>query len=89
MKTARYRKPRSLKKGALATAGTLLAAGSASVVGVVGYYAATEGWRFIVDWFSGKWFCLIAVIALLAGTLAFFAYLAVRNFIRSGGDANE
>lgn len=89
MKTVKYRKPRSLKKGAMATAGTLLAAGSASVIGIVAYYVATEGWRFVVDWFAGKWFCLIAVIALWAGTLAFFAYVAVRNFIKSGGDGDE
>lgn len=73
-----YRKPRRFRKGALATAVTLLACLTLSLVGIVAYYWATQGWEAIVGFFTGKWFALVAVVVLVAlaaaGWLLFTAF---------------
>lgn len=83
-----YREKRNYKKPILATIRILLLAGLLAIVGMLGYYAATEGWAAVLAWFQGKWFCMVGIIALFAATVAMWVYYFAKQ-ARKLGEDNE
>ena len=83
-----YREKKSYKKPILATIRILLLAGLVAIVGMLGYYAVTEGWGAVLAWFQGKWFCMVGIIALFAATVGMWVFHFVKQ-ARKLGDENE
>ena len=83
-----YQQKRDFRKPVFATLRILLLAGLLAIVGMIGYYAATEGWQAVFAWFKGKWFCMVGVIVLFAATVAMW----IAHFLKQArklGEENE
>lgn len=82
-----YKKPKKPKVIALTTIRIVLTFALLAIFGMVGYYVAVDGWESVIAWFSGKYFCMIAVILIFAATAAFWL-LKLVNTIK-GLNENE
>lgn len=67
---AHYKKPKENKKALFATLRIVLTAGALAILGIIGYYAATQGWEAVFAWFGGKYMCMVVMILVAAGTAA-------------------
>ena len=81
-----YRKPSRFRKGALATAWTIVACLAASFIGLLAYCLATGGWEAIAGFFAGKWFALIVIVVIVAVSLAAWLFLSSMAPGRNGRD---
>lgn len=65
-----YKKPKDNKKALFATLRIVLTAAALAILGIVGYYAATQGWEAVFAWFGGKYMCMVVMILVVAITAA-------------------
>lgn len=65
---AHYKKPKSNKKALFATLRIVLTAAALAILGIIGYYAATQGWEAVFAWFGGKYACMVVMILIAALT---------------------
>ena len=59
---------------------------AASFIGLFAYCLATGGWEAIAGFFAGKWFALIAIVVIVAASLAAWLFLASTAPGRDGRD---
>ena len=65
-----YKKPKDNKKAIFATLRIVLTAAALAILGIIGYYAATQGWEAVFAWFGGKYMCMVVMILVAAITAA-------------------
>ena len=67
---AQFKKPKSNNKALFATLRIILTAAALAVLGIIGCYAATQGWEAVFAWFGGKYACMVVMILVVAITAA-------------------
>ena len=73
-----YKKPKANNKAIIATLKIVFTALVAAFIGMIGYYAATQGWEAVFGWFGGPYFCMTVIIVLIAGTIGMWLYSFVK-----------
>lgn len=77
-----YKKPKNNKKALFATLRIVLTAAVVAIFGIIGYYAATQGWEAVFAWFGGKYACMVVMILLVAATMAVWLFKIVKSMTR-------
>lgn len=65
---AQFKKPKRNNKALFATLRIILTAAVVAIFGIIGYYAATQGWEAVFAWFGSKYACMVVMILLVAIT---------------------
>lgn len=73
-----YKKPKNRNAAILATVRIVLTALTVAVLGMVGFYAATQGWQAVFAWFGGPYACMCVIIGLFAATAALWLWKVVK-----------
>ncbi len=84
-----YRKPLKVNKIALRTCQILFSAMFIALAGIIIYYGATRGWQALGEWFKSQWACMIAVILVIAATIAIWLYTLYKFIQKVGGKDDE
>lgn len=81
-----YKKPKGNNKALFATIRIVITFAVLAVVGMIGYFAVTQGWEAVFAWFGGKYACMVVVILLVAGTAVMWLWKLVRSMGRFKDD---
>ena len=81
-----YKKKKEINKSVLSTIKIVLSVLSLSILSIIIYTIAKNGWQYIIDWFKGKWFCFVVVVILFTGTICWNLYSLLKNAIRGMSD---
>ncbi len=77
---AHFKKAKSNnKKTVIATIKIVLTFLAIAVFGMIFYFVATQGWEAVFAWFGGKWFCMVVMVVIAAGTLAMWLFTLVKS----------
>lgn len=79
---AHYKKPKNNRKALFATLRIVLTAAAVALFGIIGYYAATQGWEAVFAWFGGKYACMVVMILVAAITAGMWLWKLVRSMQR-------
>lgn len=79
-----YKKPINVQKGFLKTVEILVSAAFLAIVGFLSYYIAKDGIQAVLAWFQGKWFCMVAMILIVAGSVCIWIFEIVKLMKRTG-----
>lgn len=88
MSKKKFKKPTSVNQTALKTVKILATAASAAIITIIVFFIIKDGWQKFLAWFSGKWACLGAMIAVFVLTIALWGYEIVKT-IRKVSDDGE
>ena len=86
MTKTHYKKPRNLKKTSLKMAKLLVTFALISIFTIIGVFIGLNGIQAVMEWFASKWFCMVAVIALIAVVIAWWLWDFFRNMKRVAED---
>lgn len=69
-----YKKPKDVNKVAINTLKIVLSAAFIAIITICIYYIAVDGWESFIAWFQGKYFCMFAMIFVVAGFIGFWIW---------------
>lgn len=83
-----YKKKKAVNKTTLSTIKIIISVACVAILSIIVYVVAKNGWQYIIDWFKGKWFCFVVVIALFVITIGWNLY-SVFKFAIKGMSGDE
>lgn len=77
--TKHFKKPLNVNKIVFNSVKILFTAALVAILTMAIYYILHDGWQAFLDWWSGKWFCLIAVVLIVAVALGMWIWTLIKT----------